>query len=72
MRSRSRLEDFILTGEATPDQIVNASLESGIEVRPYTVNKESELERLFKVNCSAVITDDPAKAKRIREMQSAR
>ncbi|MGV2938298.1 glycerophosphodiester phosphodiesterase [Mesobacillus sp. LC4] len=55
---------------AAPDQIVSASLESGIEVRPYTVNKESELERLFKVNCSAVITDDPAKAKRIREMQS--
>ncbi|WP_226642463.1 glycerophosphodiester phosphodiesterase [Mesobacillus subterraneus] len=55
---------------AAPDQIVKASLESGIEVRPYTVNKESELERLFKVNCSAVITDDPAKAKRIREMLS--
>ncbi|MEW8972267.1 MAG: glycerophosphodiester phosphodiesterase [Mesobacillus sp.] len=52
---------------AAPDQIVTASLESGIEVRPYTVNKESELERLFKVNCSAVITDDPAKAKIIRE-----
>jgi len=52
---------------AAPDQIVKASLESGIEVRPYTVNKETELERLFKVNCSALITDDPAKAKRIRE-----
>ncbi|MBT2643862.1 glycerophosphodiester phosphodiesterase [Bacillus sp. ISL-41] len=52
---------------AAPDQIVKASLESGIEVRPYTVNKETELERLFMVNCSALITDDPAKAKRIRE-----
>jgi glycerophosphoryl diester phosphodiesterase len=51
---------------AAPDQIVTASLESGIEVRPYTVNKETELERLFKKNCSAVITDDPSKAKRIR------
>ena len=54
---------------AAPDQIVKASLESGIEVRPYTVNKESELERLFKLNCSAVITDDPAKAKRMKEAQ---
>jgi glycerophosphoryl diester phosphodiesterase len=52
---------------AAPDQIVRASLESGIEVRPYTVNKEAELERLFMVHCSALITDDPAKAKRIRE-----
>jgi glycerophosphoryl diester phosphodiesterase len=52
---------------AAPDQIVSASLESGIEVRPYTVNKETELERLFKKNCSAVITDDPLKAKRIME-----
>jgi glycerophosphoryl diester phosphodiesterase len=52
---------------AAPDQIVKASLKSGIEVRPYTVNKETELERLFMVNCSALITDDPAKAKRIRE-----
>lgn len=52
---------------AAPDQIITASLESGIEVRPYTVNKEAELERLFKVNCTAVITDEPAKARRIRE-----
>ncbi|MBS8264831.1 glycerophosphodiester phosphodiesterase [Mesobacillus boroniphilus] len=52
---------------AAPDQIITASLESGIDVRPYTVNKEAELERLFKVNCTAVITDEPAKARRIRD-----
>lgn len=52
---------------AAPDEIVKASLESGIEVRPYTVNKETELVRLFEVNCSAVITDDPAKAIEIRK-----
>ena len=56
---------------AAPDEIVRASLESGIEVRPYTVNKESELARLFEVNCSAVITDDPAKAIGIRKKMSA-
>ncbi|WP_079509679.1 glycerophosphodiester phosphodiesterase [Mesobacillus jeotgali] len=51
---------------AAPDEIIKASIESGIEVRPYTVNKDTELERLYRVNCSAVITDDPAKAFRIR------
>jgi glycerophosphoryl diester phosphodiesterase len=61
-----RAKGFHPHWRAAPDEIIEASLESGIEVRPYTVNKESELERLFKINCSAVITDDPAKALRIR------
>ncbi|MEH7886867.1 glycerophosphodiester phosphodiesterase [Bacillus sp. JJ1609] len=61
-----RAKGFHPHWRAAPDEIVKAALESGIEVRPYTVNKDSELERLFKVNCSAVITDDPAKAKKIK------
>ena len=52
---------------AATNDIVKAAMDSGIDVRPYTVNKETELERLFKVNCTAVITDDPKKAKRIKE-----
>ena len=52
---------------AATNEIVKAAMNSGIDVRPYTVNKETELERLIKVNCSAVITDDPKKAKRIKE-----
>lgn len=62
-----RAKGFHPHWRAAPDEIVIASLESGIEVRPYTVNKDAELERLFRLNCSAVITDDPAKARRIRE-----
>lgn len=62
-----RAKGFHPHWRASPNDIIEASLESGIEVRPYTVNNEAELERLFKVNCSAVITDDPAKAINIRE-----
>ncbi|WP_423407346.1 glycerophosphodiester phosphodiesterase [Heyndrickxia sp. MSNUG] len=61
-----RAKGFHPHWRAAPDEIVKAALESGIEVRPYTVNKDLELERLFKINCSAVITDDPAKAKTIK------
>jgi len=61
-----RAKGFHPHWRAAPDEIVKAALESGIQVRPYTVNKDSELERLFKINCSAVITDDPAKAKKIK------
>lgn len=49
------------------NDIIQNSLEQNIAVRAYTVNKESEIQRLIKANCSAIITDDPAKAKRIRE-----
>jgi glycerophosphoryl diester phosphodiesterase len=49
------------------DEIIKTSCDHNIAVRPYTVNKESEIQRLIKANCSAIITDDPAKAKRIRD-----
>lgn len=38
----------------------------GVAIRPYTVNKVHELERLFQVNCAGVITDDPFLACKIR------
>jgi glycerophosphoryl diester phosphodiesterase len=47
---------------AAPDEIIKKAIESGIAVRPYTVNKDTEMERLLKVGCSAIITDDPLKA----------
>ncbi|MDF1507560.1 glycerophosphodiester phosphodiesterase [Robertmurraya sp. DFI.2.37] len=50
-----------------PNEIIKASLESGIEVRPYTVNKEQEMRRLFDIGCTAFITDDPVKALKIRK-----
>ncbi len=49
------------------NELIKASMGNGIAVRPYTVNKEKELHRLFKIGCSAVITDEPAKAARIKK-----
>lgn len=46
---------------AAPDEIIKQAIEADIAVRPYTVNKETEMERLIKVNCTAIITDDPLK-----------
>lgn len=52
--------------KAAPNEIIKGSLDYGIEVRPYTVNKEQDMRRLFEVGCSAFITDNPAKALKIR------
>ncbi|QED48567.1 glycerophosphodiester phosphodiesterase [Cytobacillus dafuensis] len=48
-------------------ELIKASMEYGIAVRPYTVNKENTMHRLFSAGCSAFITDDPVKAIKIRE-----
>lgn len=48
--------------------LIKASQEYGIAVRPYTVNKEKEMHRLISADCSAFITDDPVLAKKIRGM----
>lgn len=53
--------------KVVPNEIIKASLEHGIEVRPYTVNKEKDMRRLFEVGCTAFITDDPVKALKIRK-----
>lgn len=49
------------------DQVIRSSLENNIAVRPYTVNKEKDMERLFRLNCSALITDEPVLALKIRK-----
>lgn len=51
---------------AAPNEIILSSMENGIAVRPYTVNKEKDIKRLFEIGCSALITDDPVKAKEIQ------
>ncbi|MBT2656519.1 glycerophosphodiester phosphodiesterase [Bacillus sp. ISL-18] len=52
---------------AMSDTILVKTMENGIAVRPYTVNKDEDMHRLFKINCTAIITDDPVKALRIRK-----
>ncbi|QQZ10907.1 glycerophosphodiester phosphodiesterase [Heyndrickxia vini] len=52
--------------KAAPDMIIQGAMADGIAVRPYTVNKESDMERLMNIQCSAIITDYPAKAVKLR------
>ncbi|MBM7651554.1 glycerophosphodiester phosphodiesterase [Neobacillus cucumis] len=52
---------------AMSDNILFHTMENGIAVRPYTVNKEEDMHRFFNLNCQAFITDDPVKALRIRK-----
>jgi len=54
------------------DEVITRTMENGIAVRPYTVNDDVDLQQLFKINCTAVITDDPVKALRIRKLYEKR
>ncbi|WP_203361803.1 glycerophosphodiester phosphodiesterase [Bacillus sp. REN10] len=47
--------------------IIKHSAASGIAVRPYTVNKEKQMEWLIRQGCSAFFTDDPKKAVNLRK-----
>ncbi|MBL5871984.1 glycerophosphodiester phosphodiesterase [Bacillus sporothermodurans] len=53
--------------KAAPNMIIQEAMANGIAVRPYTVNKESDMERLIAIQCSAIITDYPEKAFKIRK-----
>lgn len=53
--------------KALSNDIIRKSIESGIAVRPYTINKEVDMKHLFALNCSAIITDDPVKALKLRK-----
>jgi glycerophosphoryl diester phosphodiesterase len=52
---------------AALDEIIIRAMENGIAVRPYTVNKEKDMQRLLDIGCTAFITDDPLKALKIKE-----
>lgn len=47
-------------------QIVEASQRANIAVRPYTVNDEQLLEKMFSYNCDGVITDEVERALDVR------
>ncbi|MGM9927381.1 MAG: glycerophosphodiester phosphodiesterase [Bacillus sp. (in: firmicutes)] len=53
--------------KVAPDKVIKNALQEGIAVRPYTINDEKKMKALFAINCSAIITDFPAKAIAIRE-----
>jgi glycerophosphoryl diester phosphodiesterase len=49
------------------DEIIEGAMENGIAVRPYTVNKDRDINRLLSINCTALITDDPVKALKMKK-----
>lgn len=57
---------------AAPDALIQSSVSMGVPVRPYTINEETEMKRLFKLGCSGIITDYPEAAVRIREELKSR
>ena len=48
------------------DEILKKTLENGIAVRPYTVNNDKDIERLIRIGCTALITDNPVLALKLK------
>lgn len=55
--------------KAISDAMIKDTMANGLTVRPYTINKERDMKRFFAVNCSAIITDYPEKAVKVRAMR---
>ncbi len=47
--------------------LISDTLKNNMAVRPYTVNKEREMKKLMELNCTAIITDFPEKAFKVRD-----
>lgn len=45
------------------DAIAELTMDSGVEVRPYTINDETVMRKYFDMNISAIITDYPETAR---------
>jgi glycerophosphoryl diester phosphodiesterase len=52
---------------AATNLIILLSQQNGVAVRPYTVNKQRDMKRLFLASCAAFITDYPKKALELRK-----
>jgi glycerophosphoryl diester phosphodiesterase len=50
-----------------PDPIIETAIKEGIKTRPYTINSEDKMKRLFEIRCSAIITDYPAIAVKLKK-----
>jgi len=53
--------------KACPPENVQMIQSNGVAVRPFTVNKESTMKQYFQANVSAIITDFPEKAIKIKQ-----
>ncbi|WP_096156890.1 MULTISPECIES: glycerophosphodiester phosphodiesterase [Bacillus] len=52
---------------AAPSEIILESQQNGIKVRPFTVNDENIMKRLYAEKCEAFFTDYPKEAVEIRD-----
>jgi glycerophosphoryl diester phosphodiesterase len=57
---------------AMSDDVIIRTMNNGIAVRPYTVNKDVDMHRFFNIKCTAFITDDPKKALKLRKQYEKR
>jgi glycerophosphoryl diester phosphodiesterase len=53
--------------KAAPDAIITDAMNAGVAVRPYTINSETVMKRLFNIGCTAFISDYPEKALKLRD-----
>ncbi|MDX5474309.1 MAG: glycerophosphodiester phosphodiesterase [Bacillaceae bacterium] len=51
---------------AAPTEIIIESQANGVKVRPFTVNDEQVMQRLFADNCASFFTDYPKKAVQLK------
>lgn len=52
-----------------PDTIAELTMESGVEVRPYTINEETIMRKYFDMDISAIITDYPETARALLQVK---
>lgn len=54
------------------DGIIEQTLENGIAVRPYTVNDEEMMHKLFRMGVSGIVTDHPERAKALLQKNATK
>ena len=50
---------------AAPEPVIAGALKAGMKVRPYLINSAEEMERLFRIGTTGIITDDPRTARHV-------
>lgn len=53
--------------QAAVPEMIEGAKKAGIAIRPFTVNKKAQLQKLIEEDCTGIFTDFPERALRIRE-----
>jgi glycerophosphoryl diester phosphodiesterase len=65
--SRLKLEALSVRAESLSDDLIRSAHRNGQEVHVWTVNEESQMDRLIKRGVDNIITDDPDRLIRMRD-----